>query len=67
MKHSRQEIVDLLRRAGLPEAADEAMAELTDPVDLRHVQEWCLRRGITRSVLISRMGGSPRRVAPRQR
>jgi hypothetical protein len=36
---SRQEVVDLLRKAGFREAADEAMVELPDPVDLEHVQE----------------------------
>lgn len=59
MQYSRQEVVDMLRRAGFREAADEAMRELPDPVDLEHVQEWGWRHGITRDVLISQMGGSP--------
>lgn len=59
MQHSRQEIVDLLRRAGLPEVADKARAELPDPVDFDHVIEWCNRHGVTRDLLISQMGGSP--------
>jgi hypothetical protein len=59
VQYSRQEVVDLLRKAGFREAADEAMVELPDPVDLEHVQEWGIQRGITRDVLISEMGGSP--------
>jgi hypothetical protein len=49
----------MLRKAGFREAADEAMRDLPDPVDLDHVQEWGIQRGITRDVLISQMGGSP--------
>jgi hypothetical protein len=35
------------------------MRDLPDPVDLDHVQDWGIQRGITRDVLISQMGGSP--------
>lgn len=59
MQYSRQEIVELLRRAGFAEAADKAAAELPDPVDLQEAQEWGARQGVTRDALISQMGGSP--------
>ena len=59
MPYSRQEVVRMLRKAGFGEAADEAMRDLPDPVDLDHVQDWGRQRGITRDVLISQMGGSP--------
>ena len=59
VQFSRQEVVDMLRRTGLREAAGEAMRALPDPVDLDHVEEWGARHGITRDDLISRMGGSP--------
>ena len=59
VQYSRQEVVDMLRKAGFHERADEAMRELPDPVDLDHAQEWGLRHGITRDALISQMGGSP--------
>jgi hypothetical protein len=59
MQYTRQELVRMLRKAGFREAADEAMRDLPDPVDLDHVQEWGIQRGITRDVLISQMGGSP--------
>lgn len=59
MRYSRQKVVDILRKAGLPEVADDAMQELPDPVDLDYLQEWASQRGITRDLLISEMGGSP--------
>ena len=59
MQLSRQEVVDLLRQAGLPEEAGKAAEELPDPVDFEYVQEWGLQHGITRDVLISQMGSSP--------
>jgi hypothetical protein len=59
VQHSRQEIVDLLRKAGLPEAADKAMAELPDPVSFEDAEQWGIQYGITRDLLISQMGGSP--------
>jgi hypothetical protein len=49
----------MLRQAGFPETADEAMRDLPDPVDLDHLREWGRQRGITREVLTSQMGGSP--------
>ena len=58
-QHSRQEIVELLRKAGLPDAADKAMAELPDPVSLEDAEQWGARHGITRDLLISQFGGSP--------
>jgi hypothetical protein len=59
VQYTRQEVVRMLRKAGFREAADEAMRDLPDPVDLDHVQDWGIQRGITRDVLISQMGGSP--------
>ena len=59
VQYSRQDVVDVLEKAGLPDAADEATAELPDPVDVTVVEDWALRHGITRDVLISQLGGSP--------
>ena len=59
MQYSRQEVVRMLRKAGFREAADEAMRDLPDPVDLDHAQEWGSQGGIGRDVLISQVGGSP--------
>jgi hypothetical protein len=59
VQYSRQEVAGMLRKAGFHEAADEAVRDLPDLVDLDHVQEWGRQRGITRDVLISQLGGSP--------
>lgn len=58
-QHSRQEVAELLRKAGLHEAAEKAIAELPDQVDYKDIEEWGLEQGITRDTLISQMGGSP--------
>jgi hypothetical protein len=59
MQTARQHIVDVLRRAGYTEVADEAMRLLPDPVDLDHVAVFLAPYGITKDGLISVMGGSP--------
>lgn len=59
VQHSRQEVVDMLRRAGLSDVADEAMAELPDRVTFEEAEKWAGQHGVTRDVLISQMGGSP--------
>jgi hypothetical protein len=59
VQYSRQEVADMLRKAGFRKAADDVMRELPDPVELELLQEWGRRHGITRDDLISRMGGSP--------
>jgi hypothetical protein len=59
VQYTRQEVSDMLRKAGLVAAADEALRELPDPVDLDQAQEWGMRRGITRDLLVDWTGGSP--------
>jgi uncharacterized protein YidB (DUF937 family) len=59
MQFARQDVVDILRRAGFQEVADEFLRVLPDPVNLDQVAELAQRYGITRDELISRMGGSP--------
>ncbi len=59
MQFTRQHVVDLLRKTGFSQAADEASRELPDPVDLDQVSAWGAKYGITKDELISRMGGSP--------
>jgi hypothetical protein len=56
---TRQHVVDLLRRAGLGEMADEALRDLPDPVDSEQAAAWAVPYGINMDELISRMGGSP--------
>lgn len=59
VKLTRQHVVDILRRTGLPELADEALHVLPDPVDSEQVAAWGERYGINIGELISRIGGSP--------
>jgi hypothetical protein len=56
---SRQQIITVLRRAGLNELADTAEATLPDPVDPRTLNQFCMAHGLTTSTLTDRMGGSP--------
>jgi len=56
---TKQEIVRILRNAGLPDVAEEAERSLPDEVDLDRAADFGARYGITRDELISRMGGSP--------
>jgi hypothetical protein len=59
MELRRDEVVEVLRRAGLPEVAEEGNRSLPDPVELEDAAKFGERYGITRDFLISRMGGSP--------
>lgn len=59
MQVTKRHIVDVLRRAGLPQAADEADRSLPDQIDLERAAQFLGRYGITKDELISRMGGSP--------
>jgi hypothetical protein len=56
---TRQHVVDVLRKAGLPEMADVALRDLPDPIDSEQVAVWAVPYGINMDELISRMGGSP--------
>jgi hypothetical protein len=56
---SRQHVIDLLKRLGYAELAEEASRVLPDPVDINQVEELGFRHGLTHDELISRMGGSP--------
>ena len=59
MAYRRQWIVETLRRLGYPHEADEALRVLPEEFDLKQLQEFGDRHGISRDELISRMGGSP--------
>jgi hypothetical protein len=56
---TRQHVVDVLRKAGLPQMADEALRDLPDPVDSEQVAAWAVPYGVSMDELTSRMGGSP--------
>ena len=59
MQLARQQVVDMLRRAGLPDMAEDALHDLPDPVDSEQVALWAVPYGINMDEITSRMGGSP--------
>jgi hypothetical protein len=59
MALSRQEIVGLLRRAGLEDAAADALATLPDQPDVKDIEPFCAAHGLSADFLMDRMGGSP--------
>jgi hypothetical protein len=59
MELTRQHVVDLLRRSGQRELAEEASRVLPDPVDVDELLTWTMQHGLSHDDLISQMGGSP--------
>ena len=59
MEVTRQHVVDVLRRAGLWELAEQAEVSLPESADLDQVTEFGLAHGVTRDMLVSLLGGSP--------
>ena len=59
MDLSRQEIIQMLRRAGLADVAAAAQKSLPDPVDSKVLDHFCARYGLSKASLTDRMGGSP--------
>jgi hypothetical protein len=59
MDVSREELLRVLRRAGLTESADELAPVLPAVVDLDRDGELLARHGVVHDDLISRLGGSP--------
>ena len=59
MDLSRQQVINILRRAGLADLADEAGRTFPDPVDSDVVTQFCVAHGLSRQSLMNLMGGSP--------
>ena len=59
MQRSRREVVELMRRTGFAELADEAERVLPDPVDDDQLAAFAQAHGVSRDDIISEMGGSP--------
>lgn len=59
MDLTKHQFVKLLRRAGLPDAAQAAARTLPDPVTIADLDQFCTQYGLSRGALIDRMGGSP--------
>jgi hypothetical protein len=59
MDYPRQQLVDVLRRAGMADLADEVLNTLPDPVDDKSMAQFCVAHDLSQGSLIDRMGGSP--------
>jgi hypothetical protein len=59
MARTRKYVANVLLRAGLPDLAAKAEAELPDPVEEDECFRFAERNGLTRDWMASRMGGSP--------
>jgi hypothetical protein len=60
MDYERQWLVDILRRLGRNEAADEALREMPERLSLRQLEDFARRHGFSsKEELINIMGGSP--------
>ena len=59
MSQDRQWVIDLLRRLGYTQAAEEAARELPDPVSMEEIKKFGNRHGISHDEIMSQMGGSP--------
>jgi len=59
MTHSRQWVVDTLRRLGFAKAAEDAERDLPEEIDDAQLREFGDQHGIGRDDLTDRMGGSP--------
>jgi len=58
MAYTRRWLVDILRRLGYTQAADAALREMPDEFDLKQLQEFGDRHGISRDEVTDAMGGS---------
>jgi hypothetical protein len=58
MAISKQWAIDLLNHLGYTEAAEEASRVFPDQIELKQLEEFGGRHGISRSELVSAMGGT---------
>ena len=59
MAYSRQEIARSLRRAGLEDAAADALLTLPDEPDAKDLESFCAAHGLSVDFVKDLMGGSP--------
>ena len=58
MTYSRQQIVEVFRRAGMDDIADAALATLPEHVDYETADKVCAAHHLTVGFLMERMGGT---------
>jgi hypothetical protein len=59
MAVSRQQLVGILHKAGLEDAATEALATLPEQLDVAEAERFCAAHGLSKQSLMDRMGSSP--------
>lgn len=59
MAYTKQWLVNLLRRLGYTQAAEDALREMPEKFDLRQLQDFGDRHGISRDQVTDALGGSP--------
>jgi hypothetical protein len=59
MAYTKQWLVNILRRLGYTQAANDALREMPEEFDLKKLQEFGERHGISRDEVTDAMGGSP--------
>lgn len=59
MAYTKQWLVNVLRRLGYTQAADDALREMPEEFDLEKLQEFGERHGISRDIVTDALGGSP--------
>jgi len=58
MAISKKWAIDMMNRMGYTEAAEEASRVFPDEIELKQLEEFGDRHGISRSELVSAMGGT---------
>jgi hypothetical protein len=58
MTYSRQQIVEVFRRAGMDDIADAALATLPERVDYQTADKFCAAHHLTVGFLMERLGGT---------
>ena len=59
MAYTRKWLVDLLHRLGYTQAAEDALREMPDEFDLKQLQDFGERHGISRDQVADALGFSP--------
>ena len=59
MQWSRQGVVNALRRAGMDDAAADALQAFPDPVDSADIVPFCERHDMSKEEMMELMGSSP--------
>lgn len=59
MAYDRQWLIDMLRRLGYPQAAEEAERVLPAEFSYQELREFADKQGVSLTELTDRMGGSP--------